>query len=93
MERAVSVGYILENVSLHIEPGQTWGIVGETGAGKTTLIKLIARFYDVNQGSITIDGVDVRDVLKKDVRTDDWIGAARFVHVQRHNSGKSALWN
>ncbi len=44
-----------------MEPGQTVAIVGPTGAGKTTLMKLLMRFYDVNAGSITVDGVDLRD--------------------------------
>jgi ATP-binding cassette subfamily B protein len=68
MERAVSVGYVLEELNLHVDAGKTLGVVGETGAGKTTLIRLIARFYDVNEGEIDIDGVNIRDVTKKDLR-------------------------
>jgi ATP-binding cassette subfamily B protein len=51
----------LEDVSFRVEPGQTIAIVGQTGAGKTTVTKLINRTYDVTQGSITLNGVDVRD--------------------------------
>ena len=51
----------LENISFKAEPGQTIGIIGGTGSGKTTLISLIPRLYDVSQGQILIDGVDVRD--------------------------------
>ncbi|MFX1457183.1 MAG: ABC transporter ATP-binding protein [Promethearchaeota archaeon] len=65
-------GYVLQDLSLNIPAGTTLAIVGETGAGKTTLVKLIARFYDVNKGKITIDGIDIRDVRKKDLR--DLIG-------------------
>ena len=51
-----------------MEPGQTVAIVGPTGAGKTTLMKLFMRFYDVNAGSITVDGVDLRDYARDDLR-------------------------
>lgn len=51
----------LENISIKIEPGHTVAIVGQTGAGKTTLVKLINRTYDVTAGSVLVDGIDVRD--------------------------------
>ncbi len=54
--------WVLRDVSFTIAPGQTIAIVGHTGAGKTTLISLLLRFYDVQQGAIRIDGVDVRDL-------------------------------
>jgi len=72
MEREQMRGYVLENINLNIDAGTTLAIVGETGAGKTTAIKLIARFYDINKGAISIDGVDIRKVPKKDLR--DLIG-------------------
>ncbi|MEM8907094.1 MAG: ABC transporter ATP-binding protein, partial [Bacteroidota bacterium] len=53
---------ILQQLSLHIQQGQTIGIAGSTGAGKTTLIKLLLRLYDVNSGSIYIDGIDLRQI-------------------------------
>lgn len=63
---AVSFGYnpqhlILKDISLHIRPGEKIAIVGPSGAGKTTLIKLLLRFYDVTSGSLKLDGRDVRD--------------------------------
>jgi ATP-binding cassette, subfamily B, multidrug efflux pump len=69
----VSFGYSPDNVfiqqlNIDVKPGQRIAIVGPTGAGKTTLINLLMRFYDVNQGSIKIDGVDIRDLKRKDLR-------------------------
>jgi ABC-type multidrug transport system fused ATPase/permease subunit len=55
---------VLDNVSLRIEPGQTVALVGHTGAGKTTIAALIARFYDVSEGAVTLDGLDVRAVTQ-----------------------------
>lgn len=59
---------ILDNVNLTIPKGKTIAIVGASGAGKSTLVDLIPRFYDVNSGSLTIDGKDVRDVSTRDLR-------------------------
>ena len=67
-----SKGFVLKNFSLKIPPGTTLAVVGETGAGKTTLIKLIARFYDIKKGKILVDNIDIREVRKKDLR--DLIG-------------------
>lgn len=58
---------VLENVDLHIAPGETVAIVGPSGGGKTTLCHLIPRFYDVTEGSIEIDGQDVRTVTKRSI--------------------------
>ena len=54
--------YVLRDVSFTVEPGERIGIAGATGAGKTTLINLLLRFYDVNRGRIAIDGVDIREI-------------------------------
>ncbi|MBI3760980.1 MAG: ABC transporter ATP-binding protein [Chloroflexi bacterium] len=59
---------VLQNVSFKAEPGQTIAIVGPTGAGKTTIINLIPRFYDVTGGVVKIDGIDVRDVGAESLR-------------------------
>ncbi len=69
----VSFGYSSDNVfiqglNIDVKPGQRIAIVGPTGAGKTTLINLLMRFYDVSQGSIKIDGVDIKDMKRKDLR-------------------------
>ncbi|MEK4748307.1 multidrug ABC transporter ATP-binding protein [Niallia circulans] len=60
---------ILSDVSFHINAGQSIALVGPTGAGKSTIINLLSRFYDVNEGSVKIDGVDVRDVTLKSLRS------------------------
>ena len=59
---------ILNLVDLHVEPGKTIALVGPTGAGKTTIINLLSRFYDVAEGSVTIDGHDVRSVTLESLR-------------------------
>jgi ATP-binding cassette, subfamily B, multidrug efflux pump len=61
--------WVLRDVSFAIEPGETVAIVGHTGAGKTTLISLLLRFYDVQKGAVRIDGVDVREMDLADLRS------------------------
>lgn len=60
---------LLHDLNLHVKPGQRVAIVGPTGCGKTTLINLLMRFYDVNEGKILVDGVDIRDMTRGDLRT------------------------
>jgi len=59
---------LIENFNLDVKPGQTVAIVGPTGAGKTTLVNLIMRFYEINGGEITLDGVNTRDITRDDLR-------------------------
>ncbi len=85
--RNVSFSYIpsrplIEDLSLSVKHGQRIAIVGPTGCGKTTLINLLMRFYDVNQGSIEVDGADIRDMTRRDLRTrygmvlqDTWLSS------------------
>ncbi len=70
----VTFGYeeginVLENVSFDVEPGQSIALVGPTGAGKSTIVSLISRFYDITDGSITIDGHEISDVTLNSLRT------------------------
>ena len=70
--RDVSFSYtdepLIQDLNLRVKPGQTAAIIGPTGAGKTTLVNLIMRFYDVDSGAITLDGVDIRDYSREDLR-------------------------
>jgi ATP-binding cassette subfamily B protein len=59
---------ILDNLNLYIKPGESVAFVGKSGAGKTTITKLIMRFYDVDSGSVNIGGVDVRDIEREELR-------------------------
>lgn len=70
----VNFGYnpeqtIIHDFSMHVHAGQTVAIVGPTGAGKTTIVKLLMRFYELNSGSIMIDGKDIRDFSRSDLRS------------------------
>lgn len=58
---------VLMDINLHVKPGEIIGLVGHSGAGKSTFTSLIARLYDVDSGSITVDGVDIRDISMKDL--------------------------
>ena len=59
---------LIENLSLTAEPGHTVAIVGPTGAGKTTLVNLLMRFYEIDAGRISVDGVDTREMTREDLR-------------------------
>ncbi len=69
----MSFGYeknkdVLHNINLTVKPGETVAIVGQTGSGKSSLVSLTARFYEVNKGAVTVDGHDVRDVTQQSLR-------------------------
>ncbi len=79
---------LIENFSLKVKPGQTVAIVGPTGAGKTTLVNLLMRFYDIWEGSITLDGIDIREMSRDNLRSqfgmvlqDTWL----FTGTMREN--------
>ncbi|MBO4902759.1 MAG: ABC transporter ATP-binding protein [Lachnospiraceae bacterium] len=69
----VSFGYspektLIKDMNIHVQPGQLVAIVGPTGAGKTTLVNLLMRFYEIGSGSIRVDGIDIRDLKREDLR-------------------------
>jgi ATP-binding cassette subfamily B protein len=59
---------VLKDITLHAEPGQTIALVGPTGAGKTTIVNVLTRFYDIHAGRVTIDGTDIKQIQKDDLR-------------------------
>ena len=61
---------LIEDLSLSVEPGHTIAIVGPTGAGKTTLVNLIMRFYELDSGQITLDGIDISEMHRADLRSE-----------------------
>ena len=94
--RNVRFGYdpaepVIKNLSAEAQPGQKVAIVGPTGAGKTTIVKLLMRFYDVDEGAILIDGYDIRDLTRADLRRsfgmvlqDTWLYNASIMENIRY---------
>ncbi|WP_458405301.1 ABC transporter ATP-binding protein [Methanobrevibacter sp.] len=98
----VSFGYtpnekIIEDLSFDVKKGEKIAIVGETGAGKTTIVKLLMRFYDINDGSIKIDGVDIEEYDKNSVRSligmvlqDSWLFSSSISDNIRYGNLESS---
>ncbi len=89
---------LIEHLDLVAEPGQTIAIVGPTGAGKTTLANLLLRFYDVDAGRITLDGVDVRDMRREDLRAkfgmvlqDTWLFGGSILENIAYGAGGASV--
>ena len=72
---------VINDFSASIKPGQKVAIVGPTGAGKTTMIKLLMRFYDINEGAIEIDGHDINDFTRNDLTFNVWYGTTRYLAI------------
>ena len=82
----------LSNISFHARPGETIALVGATGAGKSTLVNLLARFYEYTSGSITIDGKPIRDFACARSARNDRNGDAGEFSLQRHDSREPSPW-
>ena len=92
----VSFGYlpgitVIKEMTLTARAGETLALVGPTGAGKTTLINLLTRFYEIDGGRITIDGRDIRGIRKADLRRRLWAGAPGHVSLLRNRHGEHPL--
>ena len=82
---------IINDFSADVKDGQKIAIVGPTGAGKTTMVKLLMRFYDLNGGTIKVDGYDIKDFQQKQSERDVWNGASGYLAVLRNHYGKYPL--
>ena len=83
---------VLHDVSVYAEPGQKVAFVGATGAGKTTITNLINRFYDIADGQILYDGIDVSKIKKADLRRSLGHRLAGRQPLHRHGDGQHPLW-
>ena len=83
---------ILNGISLYAKPGQKIAFVGSTGAGKTTIINLINRFYEIQSGTITYDGLDIRRIKKDDLRRSLSMVIQDTHLFTRHHCGQHPLW-
>ena len=72
---------IIHDFSAQVKEGQRVAIVGPTGAGKTTIVKLLMRFYETNSGKITVDGIDIKDYLREGLAFRNRYGTARHLAV------------
>ncbi len=82
---------VLHHINVYAKPGQKIAFVGSTGAGKTTITNLINRFYDIQSGSVTYDGIDVRDIRKDSLRRSLGHGAPGHPPLHRHRGGQHPL--
>ena len=83
---------VIDNLSLDIKPGEKIGLVGRSGAGKTTLMNLLLRFYDLEGGRITIDGQDISAVSQDSLRSPDRRGDAGYVAAAPLDPRQHRLW-
>ena len=72
---------VVDGLNLKIPKGKSFALVGQSGSGKSTLANLICRFYDVNSGSINVDGINIKNLKKDALRNLDWTSNPRFNSV------------
>jgi len=85
---------LIRNLNLEVKPGQRVAIVGPTGSGKTTVINLLMRFYDVDSGSIKVEGIDIRNITRQSLREnygmvlqDTWLKSGTI--RRKYHNGKT----
>ena len=83
---------VLTDISFKAEKGETVAVIGSTGSGKSTLVNLIPRFYDVTEGSVKVDGIDVRDMTQKEVRIQTWLCSTERHSFLRNYRFQYPLW-
>ena len=83
---------VLHDIKMFAEPGQKMAFVGSTGAGKTTITNLINRFYDIQDGKIRYDGININKIKKADLRRISWYCIAGYAPVYRNGNGEHPLW-
>ncbi len=83
---------LIEDFNLDVKPGQKIAIVGPTGCGKTTLINLLMRFYDVTGGQIKVENIDIREVTRKSLREGDMVWFFRIRGLRQGQSGRILRW-
>ena len=72
---------IINDFNADVKEGQKIAIVGPTGAGKTTMVKLLMRFYDVNSGAILVDGHNIKDFDRGELKKNVWYGSSRYMVI------------
>ncbi len=82
---------VLHDITFTAKPGQTTAFIGTTGSGKSTIVNLIPRFYEVTDGAILVDGIDIREVTQHDLRDEDRLRPAEEQPVLRHDRKQPAL--
>lgn len=83
---------VLHNIDLYAEPGQKIAFVGSTGAGKTTITNLINRFYDIQDGKIRYDGININKIKKRRPSPFTWYSFTGYTPVHGYRYGKYPLW-
>ena len=82
----------LKGVSFEVEKGKTLAIIGNTGSGKSTILELIGRLYDVQKGAVEIDGANIKTLKPKQLKNCDWICTPRSLFVFRYFKKQYQVW-
>ena len=83
---------VLHDINMYAKPGQKVAFVGATGAGKTTITNLINRFYDIQDGKIRYDGINITKIKKGRFKKITWDSSSRYSSIYRNSYGKYQIW-